>query len=212
MASISVITPTIRPAGLEEVRNSLQKQVFTDFEWLVDIGVKKTNDLNASYNRLIRRATGELIVSIQDYTTFGPEFLTELWQTYKEEPNIAWTVDVAHVDVDTVEFDWRHSSKGNTIQFNELEICAGAIPKKILYDVGGFDEELDALTWGFDNVNLGLRIAMKGYEMRVHPTASAQQFKHDTIRKHPYRKYMEPDLHNHRLDQIRRGEVEIDYL
>lgn len=212
MVKISVITPTIRPGGLEEIRVSLQKQVFRDFEWLVDVGVSKNNDLNASYNRLIRRAEGVLIVSIQDYITFGPELLNELWQAYEAEPDVAWTVDVTHTDGEKVEYDWRHYSKGNTIQFNELELCTGAIPKHILYAVGGFDEELDTLTWGFDNVNLGLRIALKGFTMKVHPTAQTQQFKHDLIRKHPYRDSMNSDLHNYRLDQIRRGEAEIHYL
>ena len=64
---ISVITPTIRPAGLAILRKCLLEQTFTSFEWLVDINYTGKHDLNASYNRLIKRAKGELIVSLQDY-------------------------------------------------------------------------------------------------------------------------------------------------
>ena len=64
---ISVITPSIRPEGLKIVRECLLNQTFKDFEWLVDINWTGKHDLNASFNRLIRRASGELIVFYQDY-------------------------------------------------------------------------------------------------------------------------------------------------
>lgn len=210
---ISVLTPSLRPRGLEDVQNSLAKQVFKEFEWLVELGIpERGNDLNAAYNRLIRRSCGDLIVSIQDYTSFGPELLLVLWQAYEESPKTFWTVDVAHTDGNTTEYDWRHYRKGEPIEFAELELCVGAFPRNGIVAIGGFDEELDNLTWGFDNVNVGFRAASAGFPMRVHPTAEATQFKHDLTTPHPFRDKMVPDLHNARLGQIQRGEVTVQYL
>jgi len=209
---ISVITPSVRPCGLSEVQSSLEKQAINDFEWLVEIGLpSKGNDLNAAYNRLIRRARGELIVSIQDYTSFGAELLLQLWQTFEDEPDTLYTVDVGHTDGTNIEWDWRHYKKGEPIQFMELELCVGAFGIDVIKDVGGFDEKLDELTWGYDNVNVGLRAAMKGYRLAVHPSAQAVQFKHDLKEKHPWRDTMNPELHNSRLDEIRRGTEVIWY-
>lgn len=213
MIEISVITPSIRPSGLEPVQSSLEQQVVTpSWEWLVEIGLpSKGNDLNAAYNRLIRRSSGELIVSIQDYTTFEPDLLNKLWNAYIEEPTTFWTVDVGHTDGKKTEWDWRHYRKGENIQFMELELCVGAFPKKGIVEIGGFDEELDTLTWGFDNVNVGLRAGMAGFPMKVHPTAEAVQYKHDLKEKHPWRASMNADMHNARLDEIRRG-LKVAYL
>lgn len=210
MPKISVITPTIRPEGLVSVYHSLKNQTFTDFEWLVEVGFpSKGNDLNRAYNRLIRRSQGELIVSIQDFTTFGHTTLQELWET---NDGTFYTIDVAHSDGEHIEYDWRHFEKGKPVEYNRLEICMASMPKKGLYDIGGFDEELDELTWGFDNVNLGYRVAQKGYKIAVHPTAEAVQFKHDLKIPHPFRDKMNGSLHESRLGQIKRGEVTINYL
>lgn len=210
---ISVLTPSVRPSGLSDVQSSLECQAFKDFEWLTEIGLRNgKNDLNAAYNRMIRRAKGQLLVSIQDYTTFGPELLLQLWQAYEAEPKTFWTVDVAHTDGKETTYDWRHHRLGEPIQFMELELCVGAFSKDAITDIGGFDEKLDELTWGYDNVNVGLRAALKGYTMRVHPTASAVQFKHDLKEKHPWRDTMNGDLHNMRLDEIRRNPDVVQYL
>lgn len=203
---ISVVTPSIRPHGLAEVQKSLEQQVFKDFEWLVEIGLpSRGNDLNKAYNRLIRRTTGEMVVSIQDYTSFKPDLLSKLWND--SELETFYTVDVGHNDGMDTEWDWRHYRKGGNIQFMEMELCCAVMPRDALIDVGGFDEELDTMTWGFDNVNLGLRIGMKDYQMKVHPTAEAIQFKHDLTEPHPWRDKMVPMAHNARLDEIRNGSV-----
>lgn len=209
---ISVISPSIRPHGLADVQKSLEKQIACpEFEWLVELGLpSKGNDLNKAYNRLIRRAKGEMIVSIQDYTTFDEDLLNKLWND--SEKDTFYTVDVGHDDGVVTTWDWRHHRKGQNIEFMELELCCAVMPRKALIDVGGFDEELDEMTWGFDNVNLGLRVGMKGYPMKVHPTAKVVQFQHDLVEPHPWRNEMNSELHNARLDSIRNGSVIIDML
>ena len=210
---VSVVTPTIRPEGLLDVQQSLERQTLTDFEWLVEVGVTSHgNDLNRAYNRMLRRATGSLVVSIQDYTMFGDSLLEELYRSHEENPSIWYTVDVAHTDGIVTEYDWRHYRKGEDINFMEYELCVGSFPLVGMRQIGGFDEELDELTWGFDNVNVGFRAKRAGFPLKVHPTAEAVQYKHDLTTEHPFRAKMIPDLHNARLGQIERGEVKIRYI
>lgn len=208
---LSIITPTIRgKQSLEPIKKSLEKQTYQDFEWIIEYGTTEKNDLNAAYNRLIRKSVGDVIVSIQDHTSFEPNFLQKIVDDSEE--GVFYTVDVGHTDSKEVEWDWRHNRKGEPVKFNEFEICVGVMPKDRLIEVGGFDEELDTMTWGFDNVNLGLRIEMAGYPMKVHPTAEAVQYKHDLTEPHPFRHKMIPEMHNSRLDKIRNGSVIVNMV
>jgi hypothetical protein len=71
---ISVLTPSIRPQGLAITQQCLTEQTFTDFEWLTEIGLpNRGHDLNSAYNRMLKRANGELVVSLQDYIKVRPE-------------------------------------------------------------------------------------------------------------------------------------------
>src|ERR1035437_8527622 len=82
---ISVITPSIRCEGLKIVQQSLEKQTFQDFEWLTEIGIPgRGHDLNAAYNRMLRRAKGELIVSLQDFIKAPPQYLQKFWDAYQK--------------------------------------------------------------------------------------------------------------------------------
>lgn len=82
---ISVCTPTIRPKGLAVLQKCLKEQTFTDFEWLTEIGLmSQGHTLNQSYNRMIRRAKGEIFVSVQDYTKIPPDFLEKIAKKYEE--------------------------------------------------------------------------------------------------------------------------------
>lgn len=107
---ITVITPTVRPEGLEVVKKALKRQTFTDFEWIIVTSVsvieldrildhypykyvseppKDKEDvwtLNKAYNKAIANAKGELIVSWQDYTYAKPDTLEKFWFHYTQEP------------------------------------------------------------------------------------------------------------------------------
>lgn len=108
---ISIITPSIRPAGVELVDTALARQTFKNFEWLIcgplgaaelfnkNIEYSKHKylgnpplkegmywDLNFSYNRLIKESAGELIISWQDYTFADADALEKFWFHYQNEP------------------------------------------------------------------------------------------------------------------------------
>lgn len=205
---ISVITVTIRPQGLKQVRDALLKQTFTDFEWLVEVNWTGKVDFNQAMNRAINRAQGELIVSIQDFITPPKDGLQQFWDAYQKDPAF-YTAPVGQtLDGKTAEWDWRFH-KNDECNWQEWEIDYGSAPRKALIDIGGFDEELDN-AWGFDNVNVGLRAHNAGHKFLCLKDNKAIALKHDALMEHPFRKLRDPVLHNKRLDDIRKGMYNTD--
>ena len=181
---ISVITPTIRPSGLKLVKQALAYQDFKDFEWIIcspktmEKRVKKVLgdfpykfignpplnnwqvwDLNYSYNRMIEKATGDLIISWQDYTFADPDLLCVLWQHYLKDNKAL--VSVLGDKYPDDEFDipaWidpRYARQEYNWQDIEWNLCS--CPKKLLYDIGGWDEAMDA-SFGLDCFSVNHRL------------------------------------------------------
>lgn len=206
MPKISVLTPSIRPKGLAVTQHTLAAQTFKDFEWLVEIGIpERGHDLNAAYNRMLRRAKGELVIFLQDYIKVEPDFLQKCWKFYKAYPNTFFTMPVGKVKEwgDEPVWDWRNSPDAK-MMWTMWEIdCAGA-PLALLKAIGGFDEELDA-HWSCDNVNVGCRADLAGYKFACFIENEAIAFDHDAAMPHPFRKNFKPDFNNERMDLFRRG-------
>lgn len=195
---ISVCSPTIRPEGLVFVQKCLSEQTFHDFEWLVEVGYGK-HDLNASYNRMIRRAKGEIFVSIQDYTKIPTDFLQKIHDNYKKDT--FYTIPVGKtLDWESIEWDWRKHRTECT--WNEWEIDAGFCPMDALWKIGGFDEKLDA-KWSFDNASVGFRANAHGYKFEVFQGTRAIAYDHDKNIKHPFRKNYSPALFNELLEEYK---------
>jgi hypothetical protein len=191
---ISVLTPSIRPLGLDIVRTGLLQQTFKDFEWVVEIGLDK-HDLNAAYNRMLRRARGELVVSLQDYILIKPNYLQKWWDTYLENPRSFITAPVGKVDnlnySGNAVWDWRAYRNDETknirpSEWNTWEIDSGSAPLSALREIGGFDEVLDG-HWSADNVNVGCRAQLAGYDFKCLFDNPALAYDHDAFMAHPFR-------------------------
>jgi hypothetical protein len=217
---ISVITPTIRPESLSVMRDCLKAQTFdkNSFEWLVDINVTGEHDLNASFNRLIKRSSGSLIVFYEDFTKIGPEALQRFWEAHQEHPRTFFTAPLGKVANwgDRPRWDWR-SHRQNESQadytdchWNTWEIDWGAAPKSALFEIGGFDEELDKY-WSADNVNVGKRAQLAGYDFKCLFSNPAVAYDHDLHSKHPFRERYNPAFNNERMAMFERG-MKIDFL
>lgn len=210
---ISVLTPTIRPFGLEMIRQSLMQQTFTDFEWLVEVGLDK-HDLNAAYNRMLRRAKGELVVSLQDCIKVGPDYLQKWWDIYHVYPNTFMTAPVGKVkdwrDQDEKPvWDWRAARMNDTDLIRDCnwdcwEIDNGAAPLKALKAIGGFDEALDG-HWSCDNVNVGKRALLAGYTFKCLFDNPGIAWDHDAHLKHPFRSGFDATLNNKRMAMFEGG-------
>lgn len=194
---ISVLTPTIRGKGLEIMQQCLKRQTMQDFEWLVEVGYTGKYDINAAFNRMIRRAKGELLVFYEDYGKIMDDGIERFWKAYQEHPDTLFTAPLGKVDnlVDSVEkprWDWRATKQKveQTDYTNCLprcwEIDWACAPKKALYDVGGFDEEFDKHFSG-DNVSVGVRAEMKGWKFACLFTNPAIVFDHDKYKYNPNR-------------------------
>jgi GT2 family glycosyltransferase len=209
---ISVVSPTIRPEGLRSNQESLKKQTFKDFEWLVEVGIGH-HDLNASYNRMLRRARGELIVSMQDWIKAPPDYLQKFWDAYENNPDTFFTAPVGKVDdldkPEDIRWDWRAYEDAKP-DWRMWEIDSGAAPLKALKEIGGFDEELD-LFWSSDNVNVGCRAELAGYKIANLFSNPVIVYDHDKFTHHPFRENFNPDFNNKRMDEFRQG-LKIDYL
>jgi len=209
---VSIVTPSIRPEGLERVAEGLRIQTLRDFEWLTEINVSGVVDFNTAMNRMIRRAKGELIVSLQDFIKIEKDGLQKFWDAYENEPAF-YTAPVGKVQYDMLDlepkWDWR--VERDTAGWQEWEIDCGAAPRDYLYNIGGFDEELDK-AWGFDNCDIGLRAKLAGYKFYCLKDNKAIAVDHDAIIEHPFRKLRDPEMYNQRLDEIKRGIVKVEYL
>lgn len=207
MAKISVCTPTIRPAGLEIIRTGLLNQTFKDFEWLVEINTTGTHDLNAAYNRMIVRAQGELFVSLQDYILLKPDYLQKWWEAFQKYPKSFMTSPVGKVNKtysNEPKWDWRKSKLPYEIcNWNEWEIDSGATSMNLIRKVGGFDEALDG-HWSGDNVNVGCRAQLEGFDFRVVDN-SVLVYDHDADISHPFRDQYDNTLNTKRMAMFRGG-------
>lgn len=203
MPKISVLTPSIRPAGLEILQKSLINQGFTEFEWIQDIGLGDKHDLNQAWNRMIRRAQGELIIFYQDYISIEPDGLQHFWDAYQANPKTIFTAPVGKskkLDFTDPEWDWRHYKFGE-IDYTRCEMDWGACPRQALLDIGGFDEELDNY-WSMDNISVCKRAEMLGWKfMNIDNPAVA--YDHDAFIEHPFRKDYKPVFSNLRMEEYK---------
>src|SRR5574343_1586160 len=112
---VSVVTPTIRPEGLDVVARALGKQTFQDFEWLVCCKEERpfyTHEfydwmykegkfevikddfrggfwtLNRAYNKLFKEAKGDIVVSLQDFIWIPEDALEKLVKRIKETDGV----------------------------------------------------------------------------------------------------------------------------
>ncbi len=217
---ISVITPSIRPKGLEITQKSLANQTFTDFEWLVEIGLKREHDLNKGFNKMLKRAKGELIVFLEDFTSVKPDYLQKWWDAHLKYPDTFFTAPLGKTQnleyQPPVQWDWRAwthkegESEFMPCTWNTWEIDNGACPLEALKKIGGFDEQLDKY-WSCDNVNTGCRADLAGYKFLNYFGNPAIAYDHDAFMPHPFRKDFNPSFNNERMKQFRAG-LKINYV
>lgn len=195
---------------MKVTQESLQNQSLKDFEWLVEIGLPPKHDLNTAFNRMLRRAQGELVVFLQDAIKAPPDGLQKFWDAYQANPTTFMTAPVGKtLDWKEITWDWRNHPEGR-MDWMRWEIDWAAAPLKALKDIGGFDEELDKF-WSSDNVNVGKRAQLKGYNFGNLIENPAVAYDHDAVMPHPFRARFNPDFTNERL-ALFEGGYEIDYL
>lgn len=213
---ISVITPSIRPRGLEQTFKTLQNQS-VDFEWLPRLStVKSKPDLCYQMNQAIREAKGELIVFLQDWIKIRPDGLQLMWDYYKANPNTAVTCPVGKVDTveelvnanfakDGIRWDWRIEKEWE-VEYHHWEIDWGFASKDAIIKAGMFFEERYDDGFGWENVDLAYRMMKQGVKFKCFPRNIAIAFDHDKNERHPYKSKPNQDLW-----LVRKGAIDLEY-
>lgn len=217
---ISVITPSIRPEGLDLVRKALGRQTFREFEWILVAPLeledpinkvigkelfrlpsfeyvieppKEQGDvwaLNKAYNKAIRVAKGDLLVSWQDYTFADPDALEKFWFHFQKDPRVFVSGVGGKYKDDTWNVKtWADPRERNDqgpfypCYFSDIEWNFCAVPKQAIYDVGGFDESLDSY-FGMDGYSVNDRANMiGGWDFWLDQTNKSYSIHHDRPKK-----------------------------
>lgn len=188
---ISIVTPTIRNAGLYLIKKALDRQTFTNFEWIIcspdkpkileecAFDVTWLEDdftggvwtLNRAYNYMIKQARGELLVSWQDYTFAKPDGLQKFWDCYQAYPDaLVSGVGNKYSDESWTSITWKDPRQRSDFgsfyetEFHNIEWNWCSCPKEAMYTVGGFDEGADALYFGMDGYGVNERLDLLGYK------------------------------------------------
>lgn len=156
MTQVSVVSCSVRPEGLKLVEKALKRQTFKDWEWIQQ-GKSRENrageywTIYTDYNEAVKKAKGELIISIQDHTFFKPDALQKFWQHYQDDKkSIISGVGNKYSDDTFTVMTWKDPRQrddyGSFYQCmpEDLEWNFLAIPKEAIYAVGGFDEYFNA--------------------------------------------------------------------
>lgn len=203
MVKISILTPTVRKEGLDIVCSALKKQNFADYEWLIGSpfnpeipeAVWIHDDfeggfwsLNRIYNKMLKAAKGELIVSWQDWIWVPSNGLTQFWQSYEKTDSVVSGVGDQYEQVGRfgkpevkIWSDPRKNDKNGSFYEcfpNDAEWNWCAIPKKDLFKIGGMDEELDFLGFGGDQLQVGERLDAIGVKFYLDQTNESYTVRH----------------------------------
>lgn len=190
---ISVICPSIRPDRVEIVKKCLSKQTYKDFEFIVDSTTEKPEGykwaFNRSMNNAIRKAKGELLVSIQDSVWFKPNALEKFWRHYQAN-KLACVSGVGdqYKDLDKdgkpTNKAWldprKRTDLGSFYECNpeDWELNFSSFPRNLIYAIGGFDEEMDRY-YGADNVAVAYRMSQVGAKFYLDQTNESFSLQHD---------------------------------
>lgn len=200
---VSIITPSIRKEGLDLIRESLLQQTFTDWEWIVcspfevedAIWVKDTFNtgfwgLNRAYNALFEKATGDIIISWQDWIWLPPDALQKMVDAVESTGGVVSGVgdqyqrlneDTGKPEVKIWSDPRKNLNHGSFYECNtdDIEWNFAGFPRKAVFDVGGMDEHLDFLGYGGDQLQTMERIYEFGYKTFIDQTNESFTLRHD---------------------------------
>lgn len=209
---ISVLTPSIRPEYLHITQECLEKQTFTDFEWLTEIGLRNRGfTLPSDLNKMLKRAKGDRIVMLQDCIRIEDNALALI----NKLPNEMYTFPVGQtMDFENQpEWDWRATFTGELLGPHYWEADFACAPTQAFFDVGGYDEDFNN-GWSWDNVEVARRIARTGRRFFCERGIVGVALQHDKLRPHPFRRTLESNEKRAEASKYRcdRGEFKLSYI
>lgn len=210
---------------LNTTQTTLERQTFKDFEWLVEVGLHGEGfTLPRDMNKMLRRAQGDIIVSLQDCIELEGDALERIAALDFEKKAYTFAVgkmptlgygESALVSVlhENSTWDWRRYKGDEKVTANHWEADLAAAPRSMFFDIGGYDERYIE-GWSFDNVEVAWRAEAAGYEFWVSPAVMGYAYDHDASMTHPHRKTL--PFNDNRCNETRkraeRGDFKLSYL
>lgn len=200
--TVSVLIPSNRPDRLDLARQSLKRQTYEDFEVLIcspfdpgfgDRWVPDTFEggfwsLNRAYNALFKEARGALFVTLQDSIWIQPDSIEKFWYGYESTKGCISGVGDQYSGLDDlgkptgkVWSDPRKTRQAGAFYEcypNDIEFNHACFPKKAAFEVGGFDEGLDFLGYGGDQLQFMERVGELGYKTYLDQTNESFTLQH----------------------------------
>jgi hypothetical protein len=205
--ALTIITPTVHPDRLPILEYSLNRQTFTDFEWIIvaperlkeeiKFGTflveppKNKGDfwcLNKAWNKAFANAKGELLISYQDNIYIPPDTLERLWFHYQTKPK-ALVATIGHqynktdergVPINLIWRDPRARMDFGTfyqVPATEVEFSFCSVPRQAVIDVGGVDEVYDTCP-GLGEKEMCFRMERLGYEFFIDQSIEYKAIQH----------------------------------
>ncbi len=203
---VSVITPTVRKSGLEIVRKSLSKQTFKNMDWLIgspfDPEIEEATwihdnftggcwSLNRIYNALLKSATGDIVVSLQDNIYIPPDGIEKFVNNLEKLGKQALISGVGHQYARLNKYgkpeikiweDPRKTDKYGILYESMPADCEWnwcAFYKDAIFDVRGFDEKMDFRCMGVDAFQVNQRLNDLGYKFYLDQNNESFTLRHD---------------------------------
>ena len=205
---ISCTTPSVRPEGLQMVKDALEAQDFPreDFEWIVcspfkyegadkwiEERPKREGDfynLTKAFNDLFKAASGDLIISVVDLIWFPADTLSNFWLHYDANPN-ACVGGIGHQYEKEVNgipeiLVWKDPrarlDQGSFYEIYpiDLELCLTSIPRQGILDVGGMDESYDQVA-ALGEKDMCLRMEKLGYKFFLDQSLEYKALRHPRL-------------------------------
>ncbi len=207
MLKISVLSPSVRPGGLDVVAKCLKRQSYPkeNIEWLVStnydpptpavqVGMADKGDyyysLNRDWNRLYQKVTGDLIVNIVDLLWFPPDILEKFANHYSNNPKaLVGAIGHQYEREENGRYEglcWQdpraRTDQGSFYEIypTDMEMCLCSIPIQAIYDVGGLDEEFDKYA-AMSEKEMCVRMDKLGYKFYLDQTIEYRALHHPRL-------------------------------
>lgn len=153
-------------------------------------------------NEGFRACDGELIVCLQDYQWIRPDGLEKYWFYYEKEPT-ALVTGIGHHYSDPkpvnekgliTVFDKPYTGRPERLSWSdpravgpilrqaepvEWELSWASLPRRVIYNIGGMDEQFDFEGFAWDNTYIAYKAKLNGSNIYLDQTNECMGFDHD---------------------------------
>jgi glycosyltransferase involved in cell wall biosynthesis len=206
---------------------------------------KALTNLAHADNQGFANCDGELIVCLQDYIWINPTGLEKFWEAHQayggkilvtgvgDQYGIPAKEDITDQHGKITVFKEPYTGKPEKVVWRDprrrldqgtfymcnppdWEMNWASIPRKVVYEMGGMDEEYDFHGFAWDNVNISQRADMLGYRQYIDQTNDCMGFWHDDWWPNPLKvnRVSPQEYHLKSMKEMSEGirPIKLDYL